>query len=366
MSDIRLQDKLRYLFGDASWKTRLSTGMSMVCGRLNTRVAPTGPWMLQLEVTNRCNMNCIMCSRAITEMQLGDMSSELIAKCVALSENTQETALFGYGEPLMSSAFFTLLGNLRSSRIGFFTNAQLLGPKMIARIAEAAARPISYIVISMDGACPETYEGIRQGASFNRVWDNIRNLVRYRNEHSLKTSVRLEFVAMVRNIRELPDLVELADAAGVDGIKVSHLVVWDESLREESLLGHQVLTGEIFAEAARRAASRRIMLDLPKIIRLDARSAPDAYPRCQAPWQYAMISFEGDVRACCFAPQFTFGNLRDESFRSIWGSDRYRNLRATLHTHDAPRPCLTCEERFRLAPSPDEARTYIKLDPRKK
>ena len=36
-----------------------------------------------------------------------------------------------------------------------------------------------------------------------------------------------------------------------------------------------------------------------------------------------MISFEGEVRACCFAPDLLMGDLKKHSFQNIWQSDRY-------------------------------------------
>ncbi|PIE70104.1 MAG: hypothetical protein CSA22_09460 [Deltaproteobacteria bacterium] len=356
-------EKLNYAFGDATLPTQINTFASILSGKMS-RVSPLSkPWMLQVEVTNRCNMNCVMCSRSSTKMELGDMSPVLLDAIVSLSRYAQETALFGYGEPLMSKAFYTLLERLQSSRIGFFTNGLLLNARVMNRILEKAARPLSYIVFSMDGATAHTYEGIRIGSNFEKVWQNIANALDVRNKKHLKTVIRLEFVAMTRNIRELPELVRLADDVGLDGIKVSHLVVWEESLRDESLYYSPELCSDIFAKAEEEASKRRIRLDLPKLFK-DTRS--DFQPPCHAPWNYVMISYEGDVRACCFAPELHMGNMTRKSFQDIWHSKKYQVLRKNLNTDNTPPCCLTCEERFRNTPSPDDERTYIKLAPRKK
>ena len=362
-----LKDRLRYLFGEASLATRANTFGAILNGKMNRTKLCTKPWMLQIEVTNRCNMNCIMCSRSSTKMTLGDMSPEVIDRCVEVSKDTQETALFGYGEPLMSTSFITLLRRLQSSHVGFFTNGLLLNDAMLTKILDASACPLSYIVISMDGATAGTYEGIRLGSKFDVVWDNIRNAVKRREREGLHHIIRLEFVAMTRNIHELPDLVKLAANTGVDGIKVSHLVVWDESLRKESLIDRPSKCERYFTKAKNEATQRGIYLDVPKLLSHNSKPDPtDPYPPCHAPWHYAMISFEGDVRACCFSPQFTMGNILDKPFSEIWTSKQYNALRSTVNSKTPPAACQMCEERFRYAISPDEARTYIKLTPRKK
>ena len=286
---------------------------------------------------------------------------------VEISASAQETALFGYGEPLISKAFYQLLPRLRSAGIGFFTNGLLLNEELFLKVAGLANRPLNYIVFSVDGASPETYETIRVGSDFQRVWRNLENVVGTRERRGWKgPAINIEFVAMASNVAELPALVKMADEAGVYRLKVSHLVVWDEVLRDQSLFYHQDLLRRSFTEAAEAAAGRRLILALPKIIGGTPAADTAAIPPCRYPWHYAMISFEGDVRACCFAPQFTFGNLKQASFDDIWRNKAYQGLRSTVNRSDCPAVCSRCEERYRYQPSPDDEATYIKLQPRSK
>nr|WP_272881472.1 radical SAM protein [Fundidesulfovibrio soli] len=320
---------------------------------------------MQVEVTNRCNINCTFCSRHSTELKLGDMDPALCDKVVELSGTVQEIALFGYGEPIMSRAFHDMLPRLRCGRVGFFTNGLLMDAKMYRRIVSRSARPLAYVVFSVDGATAETYESIRAGSDFGKVWGNLREVVKERDASgSSRPHIHIEFVTMRGNVAELPALVRMADEAGVDAIKASHLVAWDEDMAAQSLLGDPALCAESFAQAAMEARDRRIRLELPKIF--GQTPAPAALPPCRYPWQYAMISFEGDVRACCFAPQYVMGNLREQSFDAIWNGGGYRKLRKALHGDKNPLPCLRCEERFRHTASPDENATYLKLVPRQK
>lgn len=358
----KLGDKLNYLFGDAPFPTRINTFRSLLGGRRG-QVRPVRPWLLQVEVTNRCNINCVFCSRHENDLYQGDLDPALYDKIVSLSEKAQEVAMFGYGEPLMSRAFYDLLPKLRSSRIGFFTNGMLLNARLLDKVLALTKRPLSYIVFSIDGGTDKTYEHIRCRASFDRVIANLADVAKRRKELGLEFTLRIEFIAMKDNIRELPILLDIADKAGVDYIKVSHLVVWDEALRDQSLFYHQDLCREGFAAALEAAASRRIGLELPKPFGLPQPPAP---PPCRLPWYYAMVSFEGDVRACCFAPELTMGSLKDSGFDEIWISSRYRELRRSLNGGMGPACCHTCEERYRMVVSPDDEATYIKLKPRAK
>lgn len=360
--------RLAGLAGRGNAGQRLTRLKSIVSARqgLTTNCPP--PWWLQVEVTNRCNINCVFCSRAVSEMDLGDLSPTLADQVVALSAGAQETALFGYGEPLISKAFYQLLPRLRSAVISFFTNGLVLDGDLYRKICDQAARPLGFIVFSIDAAEPALYETIRVGSNFKRVWRNLETTARLSREPGRNgPEINIEFVAMASNVGQLPQLVRMADQAGVNAVKVSHLVVWDEKLRDQSLVYHPELLRSAFEAASEAAEGLSVKLDLPKVFDLKADSGEDRpAPPCRYPWYYAMISFEGIVRACCFAPEFAFGDLRNEPFDKIWTNDRYRALRRRVNSEQCPTACLRCEERFRYDPSPDEERTYIKLQPRLK
>lgn len=356
-----LWQKLVYLFGGASFSTMLNTARSVWAGKRGyAKTVP--PWRLQIEVTNRCNLDCIFCSRHENKMQFGDLSPELYDQIVELSSSVQEVALFGYGEPLVSKGFFELLPRLKSSRITFFTNGMIMDGNMFRRILDLTGDKLAYLVFSIDGGKAETFERIRCPASFEKVWKNVVDVAAVRDSLPRHVGLHIEFVAMKSNVDELPELLERAESAGIDVVKVSHLVVWDESLRDESLFYHQELGKAAFAKAAAAAEGMKLRLELPKIM----GEAEPGNPPCRMPWYYAMISFEGDVRACCFSPELTMGSLKDKTFREIWDSERYQSLRKGFVEDRYPGPCMACEERFRNFASPDEERTYIKLKPRKK
>ncbi len=353
--------RLDTVFGDAGLATRINSARS-VLGSYTGTTTPVPPLRLQVEVTNRCNINCIMCSRHKHALELGDISPALYDKVVALSERVQETILFGYGEPLVSKAFYELLPRLRSSRFSFFTNGMIMTPRLLDRIRAEARPKLRSLVFSIDGGTKETYNRIRDKSDFDKVMENLASMADYRTSRKVNYQLEVEFVAMTDSIRELPTLFDLVDKAGADKLLVSHLVVWDEELRDQSLFYHQELCQQVFANMRQHAQGRRLQLELP----YDFQRRPGPMPGCKMPWIYAMISFEGDVRACCFAPELTMGSLNDNNFDEIWLNDRYKQLRQAFNNGTEPHCCRICEGRFRNAPSPDDEATYIKLKPRTK
>ena len=330
------------------------------------------PRILQVEVTNRCNLNCRFCSRYYNSLKLGDLPEALLPAVEEASARVLETILFGYGEPLMAPVFYTLLRRVRSSRVSFITNGLALTPETLDHILACANRPIYNIALSIDGARPETYNRIRERSDFETVWRNLTHLVRTSRELPNPFEVWIDFVAIRSNVAELPDLVRMAGDAGVSRINVFHMVIWDDRFRDESLLGWPDLNRRSF-ESAREAASRhRIRLELPVVLGSKAgpgfspgeraRGLPKV-PFCTQPWTYAYVRYDGSVQACCHSEAFDMGNLHRQSFAEVWNGKRYQGLRRVVN-HNLPEDCRRCELRFRHTPSPDDEKVYRKGKPR--
>jgi MoaA/NifB/PqqE/SkfB family radical SAM enzyme len=308
-----------------------------------------------------------MCSRE--HLRIGDLSSSSVPKIIKLSEKARELILFGYGEPLLSSAFHVLCKQCRSGRISFTTNGILLTRKMVERIISESNRPIFNITFSIDAACAVTYSSIRKNHQFETVWKNLRNISDYKSECNLyHPEIWINFVAMKRNIEELPELVDKAAKSGVAKINVFHMNVWKEDYIEESLMFYPELTREIFNETEAKARERGISIDIPVEIKqgvvTDGTRVHDTkIPKCYQPWSYCYVRNDSIVQACCYSERHIMGDLSKQSFEEIWNDKPYRILRSRVNRNPSS-DCLRCEFRFRYTPSPNDSETYIKLRPR--
>jgi MoaA/NifB/PqqE/SkfB family radical SAM enzyme len=331
-----------------------------------TRLASAPP-MVQVEVTNKCNLNCVFCSRHDHDLALGDLPPDLVPDILSFSRKSRELIPFGYGEPLVAKVFNEFMCRGLGATFSFTTNGVLLTQETFGRLVQESGRPIKQITFSIDGANPDTYGAVRERSSFDKVWQNLEDANEYKKRHSLKLpELWINFVAMKRNIEELPEMVRKAADAGVSRIIVFHLVVWDEEREQECLLFHQELASEMFISAAKVADECGVTLDLPIDFRAAAGSAkPDGIPRCYQPWSYTYIRHDGVVQACCFSNDFVMGNLADQSLSEIWNGEKYRRFRSEVNSAP-PRACRECELRYRYTQSRDDMRTYIKRAPRAK
>jgi MoaA/NifB/PqqE/SkfB family radical SAM enzyme len=320
---------------------------------------PALPLEVQVEVTGACNLRCRMCLvryRPALDRRTGSLSLETFKALVDELPRGSTVTLQGLGEPLLAPHLFDMIAHAsaRDCRVGFNTNATLLSRRRAERLVQAG---LAWLHVSVDGATAATYEAIRDGARFEDVERNVRALVdvkrRLRASHP---ELSLVFVAMRRNVHELPALVRLAADWGVHRLRVQNLShsfsdtdpagsyreIREFAAREALWDSPERLAG-VFAEAQAAAAEHGVELRLPR-----AEPAPEASPAtpgCEWPWRSAYVTRTGHVQPCCMlmgGDRAVLGDLSRASFADIWHGAAYRDFRAALHTSSPPDVCRGC------------------------
>lgn len=335
--------------------------------------APPLPTELQVEVTSACNLRCAMCLvsyRAPVNKITGAMPPELFGPLVESLPRLRRLTLQGLGEPLLSPYLLDLVGHAKARGIvvGFNSNATLLSRRMADRLVGTG---LDWLHVSLDGASAATFEGIRGGADFERVVSNLAGLVAAKRAAGSATPwVRAVFVAMRRNVAELPDLVRLLARTGVDELRVQNLshtfsdtdpagryagireftareALW--SGVEGSTTGGPGADGEAaesaFAAARDAAGESGLALRLPRLApRPPARARPGE-PGCTWPWDSAYVTSAGVVQPCCMVmgdDRVALGRLDEQPFPEIWYGEPYREFRRRLFGTDPPEVCRGC------------------------
>jgi radical SAM protein with 4Fe4S-binding SPASM domain len=324
---------------------------------------PPPPEELQIEVTGACNLRCRMCLvsyRPELSRSEGALSFETFRELVDNAPGLRRITLQGLGEPLLAPDLDRMIEHAagRGIEMGFNTNAMLLTPRRADRLVRAG---LAWLHVSLDGARAGTYESIRGRASFARVAENVRAAVAVKRRlRSERPVMSLVFVAMRRNVAELPELVRLAAEWGVGRLWVQNLshsfsdtdpagdyreirrfaeseALWSGEARPE--------VERLLEEARRVAAERQVELRLPRLAPPPpARRAPGT-PGCDWPWRSAYVTHEGRVQPCCMvmgSDRATLGDLRRDSFVDVWSSAEYRAFRAGLLGDDPPAVCRGC------------------------
>ncbi len=193
-----------------------------------------------VEPTNTCNLNCVTCMRNVWKEPSGFMSEKTYDRILeGVEKLTPRPTVFfgGFGEPLMHPRIIEMIRQAKAlgAPVELISNGVLLSEKMIVRLLEAE---LDMLWVSLDGASPESYEDVRLGATLPQVIANLERLpyLRYRGSR-LKTSLQLgiAFVAMKRNIADLPKVLALGARLGAKKFSVSNVMAHTDELRQEVL-----------------------------------------------------------------------------------------------------------------------------------
>jgi radical SAM protein with 4Fe4S-binding SPASM domain len=323
------------------------------------------PKTLKIEISSRCNLACRFCGRAAAleatngqsdrpstryllkqSPRLGtDMSLKAFQQLVDDLPQLEEIDIQGVGEPLINPAALEMIrwAGSRKIRVTFTTNGTLISKKAAEVLVSSTVRQLT---VSVDGATPDTYAFLRRGSSLQRVVNNIQRLVALRNLSGSSTPrIRLAMVLTSHNILELPGLIELASRCGADVVTCSALKPVVPGL--ENWLPDEGVVKRSIDEAANLAVISGVSFECEVIMPgVEITEKKPTQSLCIWPWLSAMVTVDGYITPCCYVTDpavFNLGNLRDQSFSSIWAGPTYREFRRQLREgRTSSLPCRSC------------------------
>ena len=297
------------------------------------------PRRLVFELTNACNLNCVMCGRNAADFKPTVFDMDVFRSFEPLMDIVEEVTLMGWGEPTIHPHFNEMLEiiNKHSARKYFCSNGMNL-----KNIKDAIFNyNVDVFAVSLDGATDETNSRIRRGSKIEQITEDLKDIVKIKKERGLKYPwINFVFCAMQSNIKELPDLVRLAAEIGIE--EVVYLTVFGEDLLNESLWGHEELVRNVFEEAIKVSEELDIVLKLPHYVGEDV--AGDKYHKdCFVSWRDFFLGSDGYVRPCMSTPIQFFEYDKSKDFMEMWNSKEYQNYRAIVNdSQKMDSPCKRC------------------------
>lgn len=299
------------------------------------------PRRLVFELTNACNLNCIMCGRNAADFKPTIFDMDVFRSFEPLMDIVEEVTLMGWGEPTIHPNFVEMLEIIskHSARKYFCTNGMNL-KKIKNAIFDYN---VDVFAVSLDGATDETNSRIRRGSKIDQITEDLKDIVRIKKERGLKYPwINFVFCAMQSNIRELPDLVRLAAEIGIEEVKVVYLTVFGEDLMNESLWGHEDLVKEVFEEAIKIGDELGIVLKLPHYIGED-EAGEKLHKDCFVSWRDFFLGSDGYVRPCMSTPIHFFEYDKNKEFMEMWNAPEYQNYRRIVNNQKKmDSPCKRC------------------------
>jgi radical SAM protein with 4Fe4S-binding SPASM domain len=317
---------------------------------------PPLPTALQVEITAACNLRCAMCLvryRPPVNKLAGAMPLELFRRIIDGVPALRRLTLQGLGEPLLCPDLLPMirLASARGIAVGFNSNATLLTRAMAGQLVAAG---LDWLHVSLDGADADTYESIREGGRFAQVVQNLAGLIDAKLAAGSTTPwIRVVFVAMRRNVAQLPALVELLADLGVPELRVQNLShtfsdtdpagayqqIREYASEEAVWTGaDQEAAAAAYREATRTASRLGVRLRLPA-------NEPHPLRGCSWPWDSAYVTSTGVVQPCCMVmgeDRVRLGDVSQTGFADIWAGPAYQEFRRRMRSDDPPEVCRGC------------------------
>jgi MoaA/NifB/PqqE/SkfB family radical SAM enzyme len=325
-----------------------------------------------IEPTSRCNLTCRTCIRNAWEEAQGDMSAETWSRVL---ENVKalpacpDVFFGGFGEPLLLTNIAEMVGQVKAiaGRVELITNGILLTKQLSYNLIEAG---LDTLWVSVDGVTPESYADIRIGAELPKVLENIRSIAVLRHETTRRLEIGISFVAMRRNIADLPALIHQGPKLGVSRFMITNAFPYTEEIHRE-MLDIRSVDG---VDSIPSPWSPHI--DLPRIDLNDASQEAifqTLRNRHNVHWNgvtlgqargscpfiergACAISWDGNISPCLAlmhsyptflngqnrsVRRYILGNLVDRGFKSTWDAPEYLAFRKRVQEFDFS-PCTWC------------------------
>jgi radical SAM protein with 4Fe4S-binding SPASM domain len=307
---------------------------------------PVLPTRIDVEPTIRCNFECITCQRTYWDRTAPDMTFEQFQHIYESFPRIKHLKIQGIGEPMLNRDLWRMVAfaKQRNSFVMTYTNGSYL------HVGDNAAHVLNsgldLLFVSIDGGTRETFESLRRLSSFDLVVENLAALIRRRGG-GRTPHIGLWVVGTPQNIRELPQIVDLAKTTGADEVFLQ-VILNTFSYKQD--VGNRLVQLQL-ARNEDSAALLNSAMEYARAAGVLLTMATDkAYSesrKCQAAWETAYISVEGLVVPCCTIadPRVSnMGNILEEPIEKIWTGDRYREFRSRILNHDLLAPCLNCYE----------------------
>jgi MoaA/NifB/PqqE/SkfB family radical SAM enzyme len=180
------------------------------------------PKIIELEISNTCNLECEMCNGYFSSSIRKNREKKpplpnpyddrFVEQLSELIPYLEEMKFLG-GEPFLVDIYFKIWDKIIELNPRLKVHITTNGTVFNERIKALITKMNCSIAVSLDSLDPATYEGIRIGARFERVMENLNKM--YEITKGRKDAFSIAICPMVTNWQGLPDLVNFANEKSI-------------------------------------------------------------------------------------------------------------------------------------------------------
>ncbi|MCH8903448.1 MAG: SPASM domain-containing protein [Bacteroidetes bacterium] len=290
------------------------------------------PLSISIEPTTACNLGCPECPSGLKKFtrDTGNLKEDFFQDTIdQMSRDLMYLIFYFQGEPYINPKFLEMVNYAHKKGIytATSTNAHFLNDDAARKTVESG---LDRLIISIDGTTQETYESYRIHGTLDKVIEGTKNVLKWKKKLKSKTPhVIFQFLVVKHNEHQIPEVKKLGKELGVDEVRLKTAQIYDFEDGNEL-----IPTIDKYSRYKKQANGKYVIKN-------------ELLNHCWKLWQGCVITWDGLVVPCCFDKdaKHQLGDLKTQSFKELWNSERYRNFRsAVLRSRDEIDICKNCTE----------------------
>ena len=287
------------------------------------RIAPI---TIDMALTRACNFGCHYCYAMLQENDRSVISQEIIYDflddCTEIG--VKGISLVSDGESTISPVFVDTV--VRGSERGLSMATGTNGFVLTQRRLEEVLPHLTYLRINISAGERARYAeimGVKE-RWFDRVCQNIRDMVEIKRRDNLDVTIGLQMVLMPEYEDQILPLVQLGKELRPDYLVIKHCSDDEDGTLGVDYEGYDRLYDTLHEAEALSDDGYQVVVKWSKIESKGSRS----YQRCYGAPFMLQLSGSGLVAPCGMLfneryKKFHIGNICEKRFKDIWASDRY-------------------------------------------
>lgn len=283
------------------------------------------PRIVNIEVTNICDLRCIMCKQV--ERPKGYITLELLKDFLpeAKSLGVQQAGLFTVGEPILHPDIHDIIRLCKAQ--GLYTymdvNGNTLTEKKAYLLVESSLDSLKFSIAAAEEA---TYRRVHGGGSFAKVYENVVALRRIRDQQHSSMRISASFIVMQENLAQVP--------------------LFKQKMEE--------VVDEIHYEVVNNVA-HRIAQETFEQLAIHDFDIPSEHGVCSSPWNRIALTWDGYISFCCidYELDINLGKYQPGNLETLFTGETARTIRKTMlerRYDQLPRICQGCQRlRYNMA-----------------
>jgi len=257
------------------------------------------PEGVSIEITNACNLRCIICPHRKLKRKVGfmDMTTykKIVNSCVKYGIDNLGVGS-SFGESTLDPSLVDKVAYAKRRGLGFVgisSNCTVLSAALSKKLIEAR---LDHLHASIDAATPETFEKMRPPGRLEVVEANLRNFIKIRNSMKLKKPiVEVAFEKAKENMHEV-EAFKRKWKGVADKIYIGFVHNWGGLVDTQPL--------EFHGGTARRQP-------------------------CPMIWISMVVLWDGRVPLCCLdcEGEVILGSIEEATIKGIWHSKKLQRIR---------------------------------------